>query len=127
MMEPTKGTSAAGSGICRRSTSLWLRIGFAISGPLSVSSTPTPIASTGSGFVAIADDGKPMVSIVVPAYNEAQRIGESINKIDAFIRSSPLSFELIIVDDGSRDNTAATVNQSQIRGLRLLQNDHNHG
>jgi len=77
--------------------------------------------------VAIADDGKPMVSIVVPAYNEAQRIGESIKKIDAFVRASPLSFELIVVDDGSRDDTAATVSKSQTKGLRLVRNEQNHG
>jgi glycosyltransferase involved in cell wall biosynthesis len=77
--------------------------------------------------VAIADDGKPMVSIVVPAYNEAQRIGESIKKIDAFVRASPLAFELIVVDDGSRDDTAATVSKSQTKGLRLVRNEQNHG
>src|SRR5262245_49737187 len=68
-----------------------------------------------------------MVSIVVPAFNEAQRIGESIKKIDAFVRSSPLSFELIVVDDGSADGTAEVVMRTQTKGLRLLRNDRNHG
>jgi len=77
--------------------------------------------------VATADDGKPMVSIVVPAFNEAQRIGESIKKIDAFVRSSPLSFELIVVDDGSADGTADVVMRTQTKGLQLLRNDRNHG
>ena len=77
--------------------------------------------------MATADDGKPMVSIVVPAFNEAQRIGESIKKIDAFVRSSPLSFELIVVDDGSADGTADVVMRTQTKGLRLLRNDRNHG
>src|SRR5437868_6080167 len=43
----TKGTSVAGSGMRNASTSRAARIGLAISGPLSVSSTPTPMASTG--------------------------------------------------------------------------------
>ena len=77
--------------------------------------------------MATADDGKPMVSIVVPAFNEAQRIGESIKKIDAFVRSSPLSFELIVVDDGSADGTADVVMRTQTKGLQLLRNDRNHG
>src|SRR5262249_31414433 len=51
--------------------------------------------------VAVKDSAPPSISIVVPAFNEAGRIGESINKIDAFIRKSELSFEFIIVDDGS--------------------------
>ena len=77
--------------------------------------------------MATADDGKPMVSIVVPAFNEAQRIGESIKKIDAFVRSSPLSFELIVVDDGSADGTADVVMSTQTKGLQLLRNHRNHG
>jgi hypothetical protein len=46
-MFPTKGTSLAGSGVRRRCTSAMSRIGFSISGPLSVKLTLTPIASTG--------------------------------------------------------------------------------
>ncbi len=69
----------------------------------------------------------PMVSIVVPAYNEAARIGDSIGKIDAFMRQSPLSLELIIVDDGSADDTAEVVKRSRAKGLRLVRNPENHG
>ena len=75
----------------------------------------------------IQDGGKPVVSIVVPAFNEAGRIAESIKKIDAFMRRSPLSLELIVVDDGSSDNTAEIVRQFQGKGMRLLQNNRNHG
>jgi glycosyltransferase involved in cell wall biosynthesis len=77
--------------------------------------------------VAIENTGQPMLSIVVPAFNEAVRIGGSIKKIDAFMRQSPLSFELIVVDDGSTDDTAAVVRQADAKGLRLVHNDRNHG
>ena len=77
--------------------------------------------------MAIEDDGQPMLSIVVPAFNEAARIGGSIEKIDAFMRQSPLSFELIVVDDGSADNTADIVRQAHAKGLRLVRNERNHG
>jgi glycosyltransferase involved in cell wall biosynthesis len=73
------------------------------------------------------DYGQPVLSIVVPAFNEASRIGDSIGKIDAFMRQSPLSFELIIVDDGSIDNTAEIVRRAQAKGLRLVRNEKNHG
>ena len=77
--------------------------------------------------MAIEADGQPMLSIVIPAFNEAARIGDSIKKIDTFMRQSPLSFELIVVDDGSADNTADVVGRIQVKGLRLVRNDHNHG
>src|SRR3989442_3330454 len=87
----------------------------------------TSETSAGRGFVAIEDQGKPMISIVVPAFNEAARIGDSIKEIDAFMRKSPLSFELIVVDDGSADNTAEVVSRSEAKRLRLVCNGENRG
>jgi glycosyltransferase involved in cell wall biosynthesis len=46
------------------------------------------------------------LSIVVPAYNEAGRIGASVRAIDAWARASGTPIELIVVDDGSGDGTA---------------------
>src|SRR2546428_2139274 len=87
----------------------------------------TSETSTGSGFVATADNGQPLVSIVVPAFNEAARIGESVQKIVDFIRRSPIPFEVIIVDDGSIDETAEIVGRFHLKALRLLRNHQNHG
>jgi dolichyl-phosphate beta-glucosyltransferase len=83
--------------------------------------------STGRGSVAVPGDGQPVLSIVVPAFNEAARIADSIRQIDEFMRQSPISCELIVVDDGSKDNTSAVVTQVDVRGLRLVTNDENHG
>src|SRR2546422_3171560 len=83
--------------------------------------------STGTGFVAIAENGQPMVSIVVPAFNEAGRIGNSIKTIDAFVSQSPFSFEVIVVDDGSVDGTDSIVSHAGMKGLRLIRNGENHG
>jgi glycosyltransferase involved in cell wall biosynthesis len=49
---------------------------------------------------------KPAISIIVPAFDEQERVGDSIAKILDFIESDKLSAELIIVDDGSRDRTS---------------------
>src|SRR5436190_21379507 len=73
------------------------------------------------------DHMRPMVSVVVPAFNEAIRIGDSIQKIETFMRQSPLAIELIVVDDGSHDNTADVVRQCRTKGLKLIRNDVNHG
>jgi glycosyltransferase involved in cell wall biosynthesis len=83
--------------------------------------------SAGSGSVSVQGNGQPVLSIVVPAFNEAARIGSSIRQIDAFMRQSPVSCELIVVDDGSKDNTSDIVTQARVPGLRLLRNDENHG
>jgi glycosyltransferase involved in cell wall biosynthesis len=87
----------------------------------------TPETSAGSGSVAIQNAGEPMVSIIVPAFNEARRIADSIQKIDAYMLGSNLSLELLVVDDGSSDNTADLVKRSTAKRLRLVQNDRNQG
>src|SRR5258705_44991 len=87
----------------------------------------TPETSAGRSFAAFRNHGPPLLSIVVPAFNEAARIADSLKKIDAFIGESPLTFELIVVDDGSADNTADLASQFQIKELRVIRNSCNHG
>jgi glycosyltransferase involved in cell wall biosynthesis len=70
---------------------------------------------------------EPEVSIVIPAYNEASRIGGSIRKIDEFVRGIALTSEIVVVDDGSTDDTARVVRAAQPRNLRLILNNRNHG
>jgi dolichyl-phosphate beta-glucosyltransferase len=48
----------------------------------------------------------PDVSIVIPAYNESDRLGPPLELIIHYLSDSEISSELIIVDDGSSDNTA---------------------
>lgn len=48
----------------------------------------------------------PTISIIVPAYEEQARLGDSVRQILAYIEREKLSAELIVVDDGSKDNTA---------------------
>ncbi len=67
----------------------------------------------------------PFLSIVVPAYNEARRIRDTLERICRFKESKPYTVELIVVDDGSRDKTVEIV--SEFPGLRLVRNDRNHG
>jgi dolichyl-phosphate beta-glucosyltransferase len=55
---------------------------------------------------------KPNVSIVVPAFDEQDRLGASITKILAYIAETDLSAELIVVDDGSGDNTAGIARET---------------
>jgi glycosyltransferase involved in cell wall biosynthesis len=51
------------------------------------------------------------LSIVVPAYNEAARLGKSLPEILAYLNKNTSNSELIVVDDGSTDNTAAVAKE----------------
>ena len=48
------------------------------------------------------------ISIIIPAFEEEARLGESIERILSFLRSASTAVELIVVDDGSSDRTAET-------------------
>lgn len=70
------------------------------------------------------------LSIVIPAYNEQQRLPKTLERVLAWIAQRDFSFhEVIVVDDGSRDQTAAIVNSfaQAHRILRLLSNPGNRG
>jgi len=70
----------------------------------------------------------PRVSVVVPAYKEASRIGESIARIDEFLTGAPFDAEVVVVDDGSPDNTSDVVRSVKTAcPLRLIRYDQNHG
>ncbi len=51
---------------------------------------------------------KPDVSIIIPAYEEQDRLGGSLEKIVSYLHSSATRAEVIVVDDGSTDDTAAS-------------------
>jgi dolichyl-phosphate beta-glucosyltransferase len=68
-------------------------------------------------------------TIVIPAYNEGERITASLEKILAHITQQNWTAEVLVVNDGSRDNTAdivrSFVRQNPI--VRLLENPGNRG
>src|SRR5438045_3020376 len=49
---------------------------------------------------------KPDVSIVIPAYNESERLGQPLQSVLNFVSSNGHNAEIIVVDDGSGDDTA---------------------
>ena len=69
----------------------------------------------------------PLLSVVVPAYNEAERLGASLTRMMAYFQAQPYDFEILVVDDGSADATAAiarefTAQEPRIRLLSYAQN-----
>lgn len=69
----------------------------------------------------------PDVSVVIPAYNESARLPPSIARITAYFAQRPLSYELVVVDDGSADDTAARARACGVAGLTVLVNEPNRG
>jgi dolichyl-phosphate beta-glucosyltransferase len=69
----------------------------------------------------------PELSIVIPAYNEEQRLERTVRDTVRWARSANRAVEVIVVDDGSRDGTSALVLQlamefAEVRLIRLAQN-----
>jgi dolichyl-phosphate beta-glucosyltransferase len=50
------------------------------------------------------------LSIVIPAYNEEKRISSTVDKICAYLSKKGHNYEILIVDDGSKDKTAHVAN-----------------
>ncbi len=69
---------------------------------------------------------RPFISIVIPAYNEAVRIGCTMDRCAAFLSGCYPSWELLVVDDGSTDRTAEIVAEAGRREprIRLIRSEH---
>ncbi|MGI9604590.1 MAG: dolichyl-phosphate beta-glucosyltransferase [Acidimicrobiales bacterium] len=69
------------------------------------------------------------LSVIIPAYNEAERIGPTLESIAGFLAERDLDDEVIVVDDGSTDETVAVVEsyRSRFRRLVVLESERNIG
>ena len=72
---------------------------------------------------------EPTYSIVIPAYNESARLGTTLDKVLAYVHARKWDAEVIVVNDGSRDNTAEIVRTLAAKdpALRLVENPGNRG
>lgn len=71
----------------------------------------------------------PLLSVVIPAYNEEAAIAEAIDRVGRYFTTRGLSFGIIVVDDGSSDRTRAAVEGKVAEWpmVRLLANETNRG
>lgn len=72
------------------------------------------------------------VNIVIPAYNEEKRICDTLRKVSDYFESKEIPFEIIVVDDGSVDNTLKVVREffevsNPKINNKILQLDNNYG
>jgi dolichyl-phosphate beta-glucosyltransferase len=72
----------------------------------------------------------PDLSIIIPAYNEEALIPGTLDDLQTYMSARPEKYEIIVVDDGSQDKTAASIQAWQKRSstdLHLLINPKNMG
>lgn len=62
------------------------------------------------------------LSVIIPAYNEESRIGPTLQYMSGYLKDKFRDVEIVVVDDGSSDNTGAVVEgmSSELGGIRLI-------
>lgn len=70
---------------------------------------------------------KKLVSVIIPVYNEGEKIFDNVSEINQYLDTKLYDFEIVLVDDGSKDNTWREItrlsdNFDNVRGLRLSRN-----
>lgn len=71
----------------------------------------------------------PDLSIIIPSYNEESRLPATLERIASYLATSGLEAEVLVVDDGSKDGTAAVAEYFRIKipTLRVVSNGVNRG
>lgn len=69
------------------------------------------------------------LSVIVPAYNEAARVGKTLERLQQYLTHARFSYEILVVIDGSTDATAQVVRQRAegFSGLGLIERGANRG
>lgn len=69
------------------------------------------------------------LSVIIPAYNEARRLPNTLREIDKYLRVQTYNYEIIVVNDGSKDGTATVIKNliPKVKNLRLIDNKENYG
>ena len=63
----------------------------------------------------MSEGKKPHLSVVIPAFNEEDRIGPTLDALVGYLEAQPYSREIVVVDDGSSDGTVGVVERREGR------------
>lgn len=69
------------------------------------------------------------LSIIIPSYNEEKRLSKTLISVDNYLKKQNYDYEILVVNDGSKDNTVKIANELKktIKNLRIIDNQENHG
>lgn len=67
------------------------------------------------------------LSVIIPAFNESCRLGASLQKVVGYLGRTGLSYEVLVVDDGSSDNTSEVAQAFTAQGVKVLRQEVNRG
>src|SRR5579872_7491105 len=69
------------------------------------------------------------LSVIIPAYREAERIAVTLLSLENYFKDKPYAYEIIVVNDGSPDDTARVVQSfiPTVRNVHLIDNKTNYG
>lgn len=92
-----------------------------------MSATQSTVPTTASSPTTLPSELD--VSIVIPAYDEEARIEPTIRNTVALLAAQPLRWEIVVVDDGSRDGTVALCERlaAELPGVRVITSVRNRG
>jgi len=69
------------------------------------------------------------LSVIIPAYNEEKRLSKTLEEINGYLVKQNYDYEILVVDNGSTDNTAEIVRnlENKIKGLKLIEGSAGRG
>ena len=69
------------------------------------------------------------LSFVIPCFNASKFINQNIDRLIKFLKKKKYKYEIILIDDGSLDNTLFKLKQlrSKFKNIKILKNDRNYG
>lgn len=72
---------------------------------------------------------KPYLSVIIPAYNEAERLPLTLVDIDKYLSKADYTYEILVINDASEDNTAEIVcnMEKMVKHLKLIDNNEHQG
>ena len=71
----------------------------------------------------------PLLTVILPAYNEEKRLRLTLEAVREYFAAQSYTLKLIVVDDGSTDNTSEVALEliGSVPDLKVLRNEHNRG
>jgi dolichyl-phosphate beta-glucosyltransferase len=74
-------------------------------------------------------ENDPYLSVIIPAYTEGELLGQVLSEIDQHLRRKNFPYEILVIVDGSTNNTGEVAKnyENRVKNLHVIDNDSNHG